>query len=146
MRIGIAAGLGSGERGGVETYARDLLQALDRHDARNEHVPLATGGGGAWPRARRAMQALVGWSPGRDRQADRIDALGLDVVHYPATVLPELTLRTPAVLTFFDMQEEFLPAFFGWRARRARAAAHRAAVRKAAAGGRALALHGPVPA
>src|SRR5262245_65477877 len=78
------------------------------------------------------MRALVGWAPGRDAQAERIDALGLDVVPYPATDLPELELRTPAVLTFFDMQEEFLPAFFGWRARRARKAAHRAAVRKAA--------------
>jgi glycosyltransferase involved in cell wall biosynthesis len=132
VRIGIAAGLGSGERGGVEAYARDLLAALDRHDPGNEHRALPAAERGALARARRALVALAGWAPGRDRQAERIDALGLDVVHYPATDLPELALRTPAVLTFFDMQEEFLPAFFGWRARRARRAAHRAAVRKAA--------------
>src|SRR6185369_15990239 len=95
-------------------------------------MALEAGDRGALSRARRAMQALLGFAPGRDAQAERIDALGLDVVHYPATDLPELTLRTPAVLTFFDMQEEFLPAFFGWRARRARRAAHRAAVEKAA--------------
>jgi glycosyltransferase involved in cell wall biosynthesis len=132
VRIGIAAGLGSGHRGGVEAYARDLLEALDRHDAAHVHVALPAGERGRWARARRAVRTVLGWSPGRDAQAGRIDALGLDVVHYPATDLPELELRTPAVLTFFDMQEEFLPAFFGWRARTARRAAHRAAVRKAA--------------
>jgi glycosyltransferase involved in cell wall biosynthesis len=131
VRIGIAAGRGTGERGGVESYARDLLDALDRHDPANEHVALAPGPPSAWTRARRALQAFAGWAPGRDARAQAIDALGLDVVHYPATELPEVSLRTPAVLTFFDMQEEYLPEFFGWRARRSRRAAHRAAVRRA---------------
>jgi len=135
VRIGIAAGLGAGRRGGVETYARELVSALVRHSSRPEHevvrVERPAGADGAALRARRALYAFTGWAPGPDAVARQVDALGLDVVHYPATELPEFKLRTPAVLTFFDMQEEFLPAFFTWRARRARAAAHRAAVGKA---------------
>ena len=53
-------------------------------------------------RWRRAAQALLGSAP-------EIERLGLDCVHYPATRLMHPLRRTPAVLTFFDMQEEFLP-------------------------------------
>ncbi len=135
MRIGIAAARGAGRRGGVETYARDLVAALERHQALRGHsvirVDPPAAARGTSLRVRRALYAFTGWAPGPDPVARHIDGLGLDVVHYPATELTEFKLRTPAVLTFFDMQEEFLPAFFGWCDRRARTAAHRAAVRRA---------------
>jgi glycosyltransferase involved in cell wall biosynthesis len=60
--------------------------------------------------------------------AARIDALGLDLVHCPTTRAEDLDLRTPLVLTFFDMQEEFLPQHFTLRERLGRRAAHRASV------------------
>jgi glycosyltransferase involved in cell wall biosynthesis len=43
----------------------------------------------------------------------------------------EWALKTPVVLTFFDMQEAFLPKFFPFRERMARSVAHRRGVRKA---------------
>jgi len=61
----------------------------------------------------------------------QIDALALDLVHYPGTRMQEFTLRTPVVLTFFDMQEEFFPAFFPVRERIGRSLAKRRAVARA---------------
>lgn len=75
------------------------------------------------------METLRRAVPGaRGRLAPAIDAIGLDVVHYPATRMDEPGLRTPSVLTFFDMQEEFLPGHFGRRERVARRIVHRDSV------------------
>jgi len=79
----------------------------------------------------KALLLVPGLPPLRDAFARQIDALGLDLVHYPATRIPQLALDTPAVLTFFDMQDEFFPAFFPWRERLGRAVAYRHSVDKA---------------
>jgi len=154
MRIGIAA-MGLGETGGTTSYARELVRALAAHGGGDECVLLLGPDDGRltdqlpqvrevrmdWPSGRvpagwkRRAQKLLPLLPGvpalHDPFSRAIDALGLDVVHYPATRLEELTLRTPAVLTFFDMQEEFLPRFFPLAERVARRRLNRRAVARA---------------
>jgi glycosyltransferase involved in cell wall biosynthesis len=121
----------------VDAYTRELADALAAHGGGHEfvivHPRAPSGARGAAVRVSRALEALAGVSLLRDPVSTQIDALGLDVVHYPATEMPQLRLKTPAVLTFFDMQEEFFPQFFSRPARLARRAARRAAVRRAAA-------------
>jgi len=158
VRIGlIGSGHDLGRTGGLQVHVRDLVAALLRHAPpayrfvllthpddpapdlppgdRVSAVPLR------WPRdrpeapwARRFRRALGAVAPGlapRGPLSAQIDALGLDVVHCPTTRAEDLDLRTPLVLTFFDMQEEFLPQFFSLRERLGRRAAHRLSVARA---------------
>jgi glycosyltransferase involved in cell wall biosynthesis len=155
LRIGlIAFGRGLGRTGGLQVFAGELAEALPRH-AGPEHrftlilgpddpapelpahgrvsaVRLAWPGGrpeGAWARRlRRGLAALTPSLAPRGPFSAQIDALGLDLVHCPTTRAEDLDLRTPLVLTFFDMQEEFLPQLFSLRERLGRRAAHRASV------------------
>lgn len=147
MRIGLACfGHGPGTTGGVQVYLRGLLEALAHHDGgghryvlllgpdevapaqaalpRFEVARVADRGLASGPRWRRAARALLGSAP-------EIERLGLDCVHYPATRVMHPVRRTPAVLTFFDMQEEFLPGLFTRRERLARRLLHRWSVRRA---------------
>lgn len=158
MHVGlIAFGRGLGRTGGLQVYARDLAEALVRHapepfrftlllhpDDQAPELPpggrvvalrLRWNGGrpeGRWRRrCRRALGALAPRLAARGPFSAEIDALGLDVVHCPTTRAEDLDLRTPLVLTFFDMQEEFLPQLFSLRERLGRRAAHRAGVSRA---------------
>lgn len=147
MRIGLACfGHGLGSTGGVQVYLRGLLEALAHHDGAGHRYVLLLGPGeeappeavlprfevarvadrglASGPRWRRAAHALLGSAP-------EIERLGLDCVHYPATRLMHPLRRTPAVLTFFDMQEELLPGLFTLRERLARRLFHRWSVRRA---------------
>ncbi len=145
-----------GERGGVQVYTQDLVTALSRFDTSGTRYTLLVGaqeaepalpsdrfatarlpvrgragGLGRWAdRARTSRLILTGTTRATDPVARALDALGLDVVHFPSTVMP-LGVRTPAVVTFFDMQEEFLPEFFSWRERLSRRARNRHAVAEA---------------
>jgi glycosyltransferase involved in cell wall biosynthesis len=138
-------------------YARSLADALVRHappahrftlllhpDDEAPDLPAGDrvgavklrwpGGRPEAPWRRRSRRALVALAPGlapRGPFSAQIDALGLDVVHCPTTRAEDLGLRTPLVLTFFDMQEEFLPQLFTLRERLGRRAAHRAGVSRA---------------
>jgi glycosyltransferase involved in cell wall biosynthesis len=154
MRIGISGfGYGLGQVGGLQVYLRELLRALAEADGgAHEYFVLAPDSGPAPPvpvssrfslvrlRAgmptRRPLSELgrfaLGLRPAPHPLAREIDALGLDLVHFATTRLPELALRTPVALTFFDMQEEFHPGFFPLRERIGRAVAHRRGVRRAA--------------
>ena len=42
----------------------------------------------------------------------QIDRLDLDLIHFPSTFIFPLSVTTPCVLTFFDMQHEYYPEFF----------------------------------
>ena len=138
MKVGLEwFGGGLGATGGVQVHARSLRRALVAHAPSLDLTLL--GGEETAPSPRRSSAAAAGAalfrlaagrSP-RDRVGRSIDALALDVVHYPSTRLRELGVRTPAVLTFFDMQEEFLPELFPARERLARRLAHRASVAEA---------------
>ena len=153
MRIGISCfGVGLGQGGGVQVYLQNVLRALAQHDvSNNEYVLIAFPGGGRpdtpdprrfsvvelrWPSGRpvsnwRTMLMKLGLPGMSDPFSAQIDALALDLVHYPGTRMQEFTLRTPVVLTFFDMQEEFFPAFFPVRERIGRSLAKRRAVARA---------------
>src|SRR6266571_2833526 len=153
LKIGISCyGVGLGRAGGVQVYLQNLLQALAQHDlSKNEYVLIAFPDGRRpdTPDPRRFSVVELGWPSGRpvsnwrtmlmklrlpgvrDPFSAQIDALGLDLVHYPGTRMQEFTLRTPVVLTFFDMQEEFFPAFFPMRERVGRSLAKRRAVARA---------------
>jgi glycosyltransferase involved in cell wall biosynthesis len=153
MRIGItASSFGRGRVGGLEVYLRELLQALAEADTPGHEYVLvhpaspeppatfpsprlsAVGLRNAAP-GRRPLPELVRFALGRPPAAHplaaEIDALGLDLLHFATTRVPPLDLRTPTVLTFFDMQEEFLPEFFPLRERVGRAVANRRGVRQA---------------
>jgi glycosyltransferase involved in cell wall biosynthesis len=152
MRIGISGGGGGlGQRGGVQVYLRDLLAALAEAGGGNEYVVFVPHGedpppiprsprisvahlATALPR-RRPLSELALFAldrrPARDRLALEIDGLGVDLVHWATSRWPVLALETPVALTFFDMQEEFFPAFFPLRERLGRAVAHRGGVRAA---------------
>lgn len=145
MKVGlIGFGFGLGRTGGVQVYVRDLVRALGAHDTSGNEYTLLLGPGDEAPalgerfRAVRLDSAPLGGSPWRRAArevfagASAIDRLGLDVFHYPATRLHEPAPAAPAVLTFFDMQEEFLPELFPWRERVARRVVHRRSVRRAA--------------
>lgn len=154
LKIGISCfGVGLGRAGGVQVYLQNLLRALAEHDVSgNEYVLIAFPDGGRpdtpdprfsvaelrWPSGRpvsnwRAMLMKLRLPGLRDPFSAQIDALGLDVVHYPGTRMQEFALRTPVVLTFFDMQEEFFPAFFPVRERIGRSLTKRRAVARARA-------------
>jgi glycosyltransferase involved in cell wall biosynthesis len=157
MHVGlIAFGSGLGRTGGLQVYAGGLAEALARHAPPQHRFTLILGpddelpalpegrvaavrlepegGRPEWAWRRRFRRALACLAPGlapRGPFAASIDALALDVVHCPTTRAEDLDLGTPLVLTFFDMQEEFLPQLFGLRARLGRRAAHRASVSRA---------------
>jgi glycosyltransferase involved in cell wall biosynthesis len=152
LRIGISGlGYGLGQSGGLQVYLRELLRALAEADvAGHEYVVVGPALGEtpplpasprfslvrlSAPPPRRRFSELVrvplGLPPAPHPLAAEIDGLGLDLLHFATTRMPALDLRTPVVLTFFDMQEEFLPGFFPWRERIGRALAHRRGVRQA---------------
>lgn len=149
LRVGLRWPGAPGRRGGVDVYAEGLTAALARHAAGQCAVTAIVPGelasslpdgvtsaalppaGAVSPWARRREIARRVFPGARSAFAPMIDGLALDIVHYPATRLEDPGLRTPVVLTFFDMQEEFLPGNFGWRERLARRIVHRDGVRAA---------------
>ena len=139
-----------GIAGGLDLYVRQLVEALADCDGQNEYVLLlyeqhvdawnyrqwpahiqphvlrATAPRPSLPvRTYRRWRRLWGLPvlpyQGDDYVARQIDMLGLDLVHYPATLIRPLSLRVPCLLTFFDLQHEYYPEFFSptelaWRA------------------------------
>ncbi|MBL0276536.1 MAG: glycosyltransferase family 4 protein [Anaeromyxobacter sp.] len=131
MHVGLnALDLSPGRSGGIETYLRNLLAALQALPAGEDRFTLlALPPVGATlplhgPAFRRREFACGRPSPGwllrrgllrltgRDLLAPAIDRLGLDVVHHPFTTVNTPGLRGASVLTFHDMQHEFLPGNF----------------------------------
>ncbi|MCC7359774.1 MAG: glycosyltransferase family 4 protein [Anaerolineales bacterium] len=130
-----------GIAGGLDIYVRQLVEALAEHDRLTDYVVLTTAKGAeawayrswpinftihalrefaprpAWPRRvinhyRRRRGLPVPPHYGDDYLAWQIDELGLDLVHFPATLIRPLTLQTPCVLTVFDIQHVYYPEFF----------------------------------
>src|SRR2546426_862747 len=61
----------------------------------------------------------------------QIDSLALDLIHFPVTRMYPSNVSTPAVLTFFDMQQEFYPANFSIAERVRRRLTYRPSAQKA---------------
>ena len=128
MRIGVSCfGHKLGLTGGAHIYRRELIKALALFDYSNHYVLLK------WDsdemplddlpsnfttvefpslgksRAHRFEQAAINYFF-RDKPntlSRKIDGLGLDLIHFPTTVIYPSNITTPSVLTFFDMQQEF---------------------------------------
>jgi glycosyltransferase involved in cell wall biosynthesis len=147
VRVGLnALDLAPGRAGGIETYFRNLLAALqalppgdDCYDVlclRPVAAELAVtsptfrvrayacGRPSAGWLARRSLQRLTGL----DLLAPLVNRLGLDVVHHPFTTINTPGLRAPAVLSFMDMQHEFFPEYFAPAELRQRRRSYRASV------------------
>lgn len=130
IRIGInALSLAPSQMGGVETYFNNLLDSLQEIDRKNEYLVLINlqkvktlplrnrnfsirhfhyGN----PSARNLLRGLLKNTLGADPLARLVDRLGMNVIHHPFTILDPMNLQAPAVLTFWDMQQEFFPEFF----------------------------------
>ena len=115
--------------GGSETYARELVRSLGRVGEHSYRVLLPTIARDVEGlpsdvvdeyRASTSMPGrIVGMSEGivRGRRLRR-RLHGLDVVHFPLTVMIPRVATPPAVTTVLDLQHELLPQFFS-RAERA---------------------------
>jgi glycosyltransferase involved in cell wall biosynthesis len=127
--------------GGSETYARELVLALGRVGTHSYRVLLPTIAPDVEGlpseivdeyRAARAMPARVaamteGVVRGR-RLRQRL--VGMDVVHFPLTVMIPRVATPAAVTTVLDLQHEFLPQFFSRAERAYRRAAYGWSIRK----------------
>lgn len=118
-----------GAMGGMETYLRNLLHAIQGVDAGNQYRLLCdshyTGEFPDLPSNVRTVEcnytkpSLRWFLRGVLRNTTNIDMLRpfmnrleLDVIHHPFSLLNPLRTTIPSVLTFHDMQHEFFPEFF----------------------------------
>jgi glycosyltransferase involved in cell wall biosynthesis len=146
----MGSSLGSG--GGLDVYTRNLAEALADHSQRHHiyvvlvnetnadawtyrqwptHVQFVTLHAAeprqslpvrAWRRLRRTVGLSVPAHYDESYLVRQIDELGLDLLHFPRTIIHPLSIKIPFVLTFFDLQQEYYPQFFTeaeleWRAR-----------------------------
>jgi glycosyltransferase involved in cell wall biosynthesis len=162
LRIGIAAlGSSIGTGGGVDIYTRELVEALADFDKENDYIVLISGGMiGQWgfrdwppnmsfliineiepqqpilKRLSRKLSRRLGRSIainyGEEYIIRQFQNLNLDLIHYPKTVISNFGISIPIVLTFFDMQHEYLPQFFTLSELDYRAQSYKPSVDKAA--------------
>jgi len=88
---------------------RDLGPQFHIHEVdvrRKLSVPVLT--------LRKMLITLRLWPPVGTQAARQLDSLGLDLLHFPAQVIDPLLVKTPCVLSFFDMQDQFFPENFDW--------------------------------
>jgi glycosyltransferase involved in cell wall biosynthesis len=144
MRVGISLlTLVPRISGGSETYARELVRALGRMGEHSYRVLLPTiardveglpaevvdeyRASASMPGRIAAMTEAVVRGKRLRRRFD-----GLDVVHFPLTVmLPRMT-TPPAVTTVLDLQHELLPEFFSRAERVYRRAVYGWSIRRSA--------------
>jgi glycosyltransferase involved in cell wall biosynthesis len=123
MRVGISLlTLVPGVVGGSETYARELVRALQRvgeHQYRVFVPSIVDDLGGQRVRSYRAarsmlarMRAMAEASvrPGPIRREMRLDEL--DAVHFPLTLMLPRFSEPPAAVSLLDIQHLFYPEFF----------------------------------
>jgi glycosyltransferase involved in cell wall biosynthesis len=143
MRVGISLlTLVPGVVGGSETYARELVRALDRVGEldyrvfRPRIVDDVSGETIRSYRARRTQRGRIAAmahatvAPRSIRRELRLDEL--DAIHFPLTVMLPRVDHPPAAVSLLDIQHVFFPEFFsrpelayrrvvyGWSLRRAR--------------------------
>jgi glycosyltransferase involved in cell wall biosynthesis len=108
--------------GGSETYARELVRALERvgeHEYRVFVPSIVDDLDGQRVRSYRASRSMHGrlramgeaaLRPGPVRRELRLDEL--DAIHFPLTVMLPRIERPPAVVSLLDVQHLFFPEFF----------------------------------
>jgi glycosyltransferase involved in cell wall biosynthesis len=150
MRVGLSTiGLVPGTCGGIETYFRNLLEWLQRVNVDDEYVLLCDKKNErafhiansrfsvqsynyAKPSPKWLVRGILRNLLNVDILVRELNGLDLDVVHHPFTVLRPAGLKTPSVLTFWDMQHEFYPEFFADAEMRRRKALYRPSAEEAA--------------
>jgi glycosyltransferase involved in cell wall biosynthesis len=121
MRVGISLlTLVPGVVGGSETYARELVRALDRvgeHEYRvftpsilDEGEPVRSYRASRTMPGRMRAMAEAFARPGPIRRELRLDEL--DAVHFPLTVMLPRFDHPPAAVSLLDVQHLFFPKFF----------------------------------
>jgi len=130
MHIGLnAIGFTPGRTGGIEVYFKNLLQALQLIDHKNEYTMLCN-------RENADYFALFSQSFHRqifsfnrssalwyireifrnvlnlDIMKWRFRGLSFQALHHPSTVFVPLGVKIPFVVTYHDMQHVFYPGFF----------------------------------
>jgi len=149
MNIGLSViGFYPGKMGGMETYFKGLLAYLQETDHENNYAILCNTISAGDFRLSNPLFSLetfdfnegtMKWlvrgvlknALSVDILSPKIDRLGLDVIHHPFTLLDPINLKSPSVLTFFDMQQEFYPEFFSRRELRMRKANFRRSIKQA---------------
>jgi len=118
-----------GSMGGMETYCRDLLAALQEVDSSNRYLVLCDShyqdkiliknpsfrifaSNYSRPSFRWFFRGLIRNTVNIDILTPFINRLEVDVVHHPFSFLNPLHAKLPSVLTFHDMQHEFYPEYF----------------------------------
>jgi len=149
VRIGInALGLRPGQLGGVEVYIRNLIVNLGRVDPDNEYLVFvdrhnqSVFGSGLPPNVRQVVIAppppaspviralrYWGWLP--SPLADQLERSGVDVIHYPDSIINPPGIALPCVLTSHDIQHEYFPRHFPFQTRLLRKLTYGPSARKA---------------
>jgi glycosyltransferase involved in cell wall biosynthesis len=123
MRVGISLlTLVPGIVGGSETYARELVKALDRVGENAYHVfkpTIADDLPGepvrSYPASRTTPGRILAMgralaAPGAIKRELRLGEL--DAIHFPLTVMLPRVERPPAAVSLLDIQHVFFPEFF----------------------------------
>lgn len=130
-----------GYSGGVDIYTRQLVEALANYDSINEYYvflydySLSAWTNRRWPtnvklvtlqrlvprptffaRVVRRLKNILGMATmvptSEDYLARQLEDVGLDLLHFPATIISPLSVKVPCLLGFWDMQHEYYPQFF----------------------------------
>ncbi|MBN1995828.1 MAG: glycosyltransferase family 4 protein [Anaerolineae bacterium] len=131
-----------GQVGGTETYVRNLVHYLANSQNSTKYILIANQESVAslhalltpsWQtlllpplsknetlsfsyRVKSKLFSLLHWPPPPTTQEmvinKLLNAAGIDLIHFPQTIIHPLSLSIPCVLTFWDMQHEFFPEFF----------------------------------
>jgi glycosyltransferase involved in cell wall biosynthesis len=161
LRIGIyAVEWTIGGSGGIAVYTRYLVEALAEYDKTSIYIVLVNAKYvdiwtyRQWPTNIRFVQLLeveprqpiykriirqlyhelrlpVPVQYGESYIGRQIESLGLELIHYPNTLIYPLSITTPCILTFFDLQHEYYPQFFTPAELDYRARTYRPSVEKA---------------
>lgn len=149
MNIGLnVIGFLPGGFGGTETYFRNLLHYLQEVDYENNFTLLCDiqnicefplfnslfkikSYNFARPSLNWLVRGLLRTTVNIDILQPKVARAGIDVIHYPFTIVNPKGLKIPSVLTFHDMQEEFYPHFFTASELRRRKATYKASVKEA---------------
>ena len=142
MRVGLSMlTLVPGISGGSETYARELVRALDRVGTHEYRVLLPTIAADIEARhpelvpEYRASRSTLGRIAAMGEATVRGGRIrrrlaGLDALHFPLTVMIPRVSEPPAAITVLDVQHEVHPEFFSRAERAYRKLAYGWSVRK----------------
>jgi glycosyltransferase involved in cell wall biosynthesis len=149
MRIGInALGLRPGQLGGVEVYLRNLILNLGKVDLEDEYLVFISQHNWApfgsplpsnirWvvvpppPSSSPVLRGLRYWGLLRSPLAEQLEGSGIDVIHYPDSIINPPGIALPCVLTSHDIQHEYFPHHFPLKTRLLRKLTYGPSARKA---------------